>query len=79
MYAALLWSATASVFIAAFLDIRTAPWIVIEELFGLLCVVDICVTVLSTYKNSSHVTVADIKDIVRHYCRSYLAIDIISW
>lgn len=79
MYAALLWSATVSVFISAFLDIRTAPWIFLEELFALLCLADICVTVLSTYKNSSHVTVASVKDIVRHYCKTYLVIDSIAW
>jgi hypothetical protein len=79
MYAALLWSATVSVFISAFLDIRTAPWVFIEELFALLCLADICVTALSTYKNSTHVTVASVKNIVRHYFRAYLAIDSIAW
>jgi len=79
LYTALVWSATVSVFLAAFLDVGIAPWIYIEEAVSLLCLVDIGMTTVSTYKNSSHVAVVNINEIARQYLRSYLVIDCLAW
>lgn len=79
LYLALVWSATVSVFLAAFLDVRISPWMSIEEAISLLCLADIGLTTISTYKNSSHVAVVTISEIANHYLRSYLVIDVLAW
>ena len=79
MYSSLLWSAIVSVFVSAFLDIQIQPWLAIEELFSLLCLLDIAVTTMASYKDLDHVNVLNFPARLRHYSRSYLFVDCIAW